>query len=186
MNHPDDHPETLIESAHGWIRKKDGTEMRLIPSGEFSMGSDDDSCLNERPAHSVYVDAFYIDVYPVTVEKYCQYLNENDDPKREENSDKFLLRLYKYRKHTFIPRRGFKNYPVNFICWDDAVAYAQWTGARMPTEADTVAERRGSRFILACLPNQPDFGNRTASSLQETRPLLLSADNLPIRFAQPL
>jgi hypothetical protein len=46
---------------------EDGAPMVLIPAGEFQMGSNDkDSDPNERPLHSVYVDAFYIDKYEVT------------------------------------------------------------------------------------------------------------------------
>jgi formylglycine-generating enzyme required for sulfatase activity len=43
--------------------------MVLVLAGEFMIGSreDDKSAQNdERPAHSVYLDAFYIDQYEVT------------------------------------------------------------------------------------------------------------------------
>jgi sulfatase modifying factor 1 len=41
--------------------------MKWIPAGEFSMGSNDQrSHPNERPAHRVRVDAFWMDEHPVT------------------------------------------------------------------------------------------------------------------------
>src|SRR5688572_24401851 len=41
--------------------------MRWIPAGEFTMGTDDpDSMDNERPAHRVKLDGFWMDQTPVT------------------------------------------------------------------------------------------------------------------------
>jgi hypothetical protein len=40
-----------------------GITMRLVPAGEFSMGSD---YVTESPIHQVYLDAFYMDTYEVT------------------------------------------------------------------------------------------------------------------------
>src|SRR5690349_6690004 len=49
------------------LTSQDGAPMVLVPAGEFTMGSeegDDD----EKPIHRVYLDAFYMDTYEVTVE----------------------------------------------------------------------------------------------------------------------
>ena len=43
------------------IKGKDGALMVLIPAGDFQMGSNDYD--NEKPIHTVYLDAFYIDIY---------------------------------------------------------------------------------------------------------------------------
>ena len=51
-----------------------GTEMVLIPAGEFQMGSHD-GAPDEQPVHSVYVDAFYIDKHEVTVGQYRQFVD---------------------------------------------------------------------------------------------------------------
>jgi len=39
--------------------------MVYVPAGEFTMGGDEGG-ENERPAHTVYLNAFYIDKYEVT------------------------------------------------------------------------------------------------------------------------
>ena len=53
---------------------RDGAPMVLIPAGEFQMGSsngDDD----EKPVHTVYLDAFYMDVYEVTNAQYRKFMD---------------------------------------------------------------------------------------------------------------
>jgi formylglycine-generating enzyme required for sulfatase activity len=50
------------------ITSKDGAPMVLIPAGDFQMGSNDHD--DEKPIHTVYLDAFYIDIYEVTNAQY--------------------------------------------------------------------------------------------------------------------
>ncbi len=51
------------------IRLADGMEMVYIPAGEFLMGSADDprASLNEKPQHTVPLEAYWIDRTEVTV-----------------------------------------------------------------------------------------------------------------------
>ena len=55
------------------ITGKDGTPMVLVPAGEFTMGSNDGGD-DEKPAHRVSLDAYYIDKYEVTVRQYAKFL----------------------------------------------------------------------------------------------------------------
>ena len=53
--------------------------MMLVPAGEFMMGlqnQDENADDDEKPAHSVYLDAFYIDQYEVTTARYAKFLKE--------------------------------------------------------------------------------------------------------------
>ena len=56
--------------------------MVLIPAGEFLMGSNDsDSGApdDEKPEHTVYLDAFYMDEHPVTNAEYQKFVEANPE-----------------------------------------------------------------------------------------------------------
>src|SRR5437773_9721954 len=53
------------------ITARDAKEMRLVPAGEFIMGSDEFG--PETPPRTLYLPAYYIDKYPVTNAEYQRY-----------------------------------------------------------------------------------------------------------------
>src|SRR5262245_55320678 len=49
--------------------------MKWIPSGQFKMGTDDPkSMMNERPAHLVKLDGFWMDEHDVTNDEYERFV----------------------------------------------------------------------------------------------------------------
>ena len=64
-----DGQQPAVETAKG----KDGAPMILIPAGPFTMGSNE-GLPNERPEHTVELDAYYIDQYEVTLALYRKFL----------------------------------------------------------------------------------------------------------------
>ncbi|MGE5263083.1 MAG: formylglycine-generating enzyme family protein, partial [Acidobacteriota bacterium] len=64
-------PPAPSKSLPPIIKGKDGRERVLIAAGEFLMGSDERD--DEKPPHEVYLDAFYIDRYPVTNADYKRF-----------------------------------------------------------------------------------------------------------------
>ena len=101
---------------------KDSVEMVLIPAGEFLMGSYDTVDQHiEKPQHTVYLDAFYIDKYEVTIGQYKQFLVATG----HRSLPDWVSQYSPTDQH-----------PVVGVNWHDAMAYARWTGKRLPTEAE--------------------------------------------------
>jgi sulfatase modifying factor 1 len=108
---------------------KDGAPMILIPSGPFTMGSND-GLPNERPEHVVTLDAYYIDQYEVTLALYRKFLDAGPHESPPTWDDEAATTVGDR------PAIGMK--------WADADAYCKWAGKRLPTEAEWEKAARGT------------------------------------------
>ena len=110
-------------------RNLDSAPMVLIPAGPFTMGSDDGPH-NERPAHTVTLDAYSIDRYEVTLGLYRKFLEEGkyDAPPTWDDE-----------AATSVGDR-----PAIGMRWESAAAYCRWAGKRLPTEAEWEKAARGT------------------------------------------
>lgn len=118
--------------------------MVLIPAGEFQMGIDDSEAeAHEKPAHTVYVDAFYMDAYEVTNAQYKAFIDANPQWHKDRIPDDY--HFGNYLKHwdggNYPSGRG--DHPVVYVSWYGAMAYSQWAGKRLPTEAEWEKAARG-------------------------------------------
>ncbi len=104
--------------------------MVLIPAGEFQMGDhfNEGWDNNELPVHTVYLDAFYIDIYEVINAQYQQFMDATGHGAPRYWDD---------------ARYNAPEHPVVGVSWHDAVAYAEWAGERLPTEAEWEKAARG-------------------------------------------
>jgi serine/threonine protein kinase len=103
-----------------------GVPMTLIPAGTFIMGSDADYP-RERPAHEVYLDAYYIDTTEVTNLFYIACVEEGACTVPLDDNSVSIYRYY--------GTEPYYNYPVINISWHQAQGYCKWRGGHLPTEA---------------------------------------------------
>ena len=88
----------------------------------------------QRPPIGVYLDAFYIARYPVTHAQYARFVQETGH--RVPFRDVDWARPYNWDRKRKVPPPEKEDHPVRFVSWDDAHAYGDWAGLRLPTEAE--------------------------------------------------
>ena len=117
--------------------------MVLIPAGQFQMGSKVYSYSDEKPVHTVHLDAFYMDIHPVTDAQYQKFLDANPQWQKDHIKRKFHNGNYLAHRSgkTYFSWRA--SYPVVFVSWYAAMAYAKWAGKQLPTEAQWEYAARG-------------------------------------------
>jgi formylglycine-generating enzyme required for sulfatase activity len=163
--------------------------MAWIPGGTFLMGTNDkESFLNERPAHLVQVEGFWMDVQDVTNSEFAKFVDATgyvttaerpvnwEELKKElppgtpkPGDDALVPGSLVFTATSgpvplndlstwwrWVPGANWRhpegpgssiqrreNHPVVQVSWYDAVAYAQWAGKRLPTEAEWEFAARG-------------------------------------------
>jgi hypothetical protein len=118
----DDYPQVRVAAIKVLEKLQPAGEWRThlkyecyVSAGKFVMG-DDNGDTNEKPAHKVYVEAFYIGKDLVTNAEYKRFADDTERP-----GD--------------IPT-GKADHPVMGVTWREACDYAHWADLRLVTEAE--------------------------------------------------
>ncbi|MBD0329109.1 MAG: ergothioneine biosynthesis protein EgtB [Thermoleophilia bacterium] len=127
----------------------------LVPGGPFVLGVDGDAWAydNERPAHAVELDPFWIDAAPVSNADFLAFVDEGGyaDVRHWSEAGRSWRRDSGAEHPQFWRREGAGAWsrvrfghrealppeePVQHVSWYEADAYARWAGKRLPSEAE--------------------------------------------------
>ena len=133
--------------------------MVFVKGGCFRMGNTfDGGDKDEKPAHKVCVDDYYLGKYEVTNRLFAMFLN--DVNKRDVNRE--LWFTINEKEHCYISgdigdyrvKSGYEDHPVACVSWHGATEFVEWVSEktgfnyRLPTEAEwEYAARAGTQTV---------------------------------------
>ena len=159
-------PPNEPQAGDVWVNPKDGMEMVYVPAGEFILGSSDaqiDAFVKEttggkregfpdqQPQCRVSLAGYWIGRTEVTNAQYARFVQETH------------RRAPRYWPEGKVPS-GLERSPVVYVSWEDATAYCQWAGGRLPTELEWEKAARGTDGRL--FPWGSDWDPRRCRSLE--------------------
>ena len=111
-----------------------GVKMALVSAGEFQMGTSYPAS-GENPIHTVYLDAFYMDIFEATNAHFaaCVSTGVCSEP-RDRSSN---------TRSSYFSNSDYTDYPVIYVTWEMAKTYCEWRGGSLPSEAQWEKAARG-------------------------------------------
>lgn len=140
-------------------------DMVMIPAGEFTMGTPEgtDGLPDEHPERRVLLSSFLLDRIEATNRAYAAFVQATGH--RSPLNSNPARTLWENDR----PIPGIDNHPVVNVSWEDAVAYCQWAGKRLPTEAEWEKAARGTDGRRYPWGNDWDFTLANSASFWANR-----------------
>jgi formylglycine-generating enzyme required for sulfatase activity len=133
------------KNGQRWASPADGMTLVCVPAGEFTQGSAADDPLaepDEQPQHRVNLDAYWIDRTEVTNAMFARCVAAGACHKRDISP--YLWGVTLPSGTPYYGEDRFRDYPAIVLNSDEAQAYCQWAGRRLPSEAEWEKTARGS------------------------------------------
>jgi formylglycine-generating enzyme required for sulfatase activity len=126
-----------------WTEPKTGLKMVYVPPGEFMMGSENGDS-DEKPVHKVRITrGFWLGLTPITNAMYAKFIAGNGYTTQAY----WTPEGWKWKGKRTGPKdyNGFTapDQPRVGVTWYEAVAFCNWAGLRLPTEAEWEYAARG-------------------------------------------
>lgn len=144
--------------------------MILVLGGNYSLGEnvgwDLDSNRTQKKL-TVQLRPFYIDRYEVTNRQYLAFLGSFPPGEAARRVPSTWTRG---PEGAFQIPSGREDHPVTGVSWEDAAAYASWTGRRLPTEDEWEAAARGPQSQVYPWGNgfEPWRPNHNGTGIKDT------------------
>ena len=139
-------PPPNPQAGDVWADPRDGMELVYVAAGEFILGTTDaqlDALLRELPTDErswfereqpqcrVNLPAYWIGRTEVTNAQYLRFVQATGQRAPQHWA-------------SGRPPAGLENFPVVYVSWEDARAYCEWAGGRLPTELEWEKAARGA------------------------------------------
>ncbi|MCB0826094.1 MAG: formylglycine-generating enzyme family protein [Armatimonadetes bacterium] len=160
-------PKPVVQSEPpAPVTKEPQDGMVWIPAGIYLVGSEE-GLADEKPTHDVETPGFWMDETEVTVEQFQNFVDATgyetvaekagelpDGTKFPPGSLVFVMNDSGGGEWQFVEGASWKhpfgpdskpepNHPVVHVAYDDALAYCEWAGKRLPSEHEWEIAARG-------------------------------------------
>ena len=135
---------SILIGCEGNLSNKD---FILVNGGTVDIGSKN-GLPSELPIKKYSLESFYLATHPVTVGQFREFIHATDYITEAEKygdagvfsyeQKRWLLKKGAYWEYPSGPnqQKAIDDHPVTQVSWNDAIAYTQWKGERLPTEVE--------------------------------------------------